>query len=240
MRTIYLLLALGLSLSFTSCNNKREKTTTTETTETVIPDVIEPTTNEPKLPMDVITVYPIVKDYDIWRAGFDADSVGRQASGLSFIAVERSVEKPNDVKVVLAISDMAQAKSFMDNPRLKKVMDSLGVKSNPEKTFWSIIRYNPNNKKAGGTRLEIVHKVKDFDTWLKAFDEEGPDTRAANGLNDLAMGRSIEDPNLVHIVFEVTDLNKAKSRMADPEFKKLMEHAGVVGKPKITFYKDAD
>jgi hypothetical protein len=49
----------------------------------------------------------------------------------------------------------------------------------------------------------------------------------------------LEDSNLVHIVFEVTDLAKVKGRMADPALKKKMIDAGVVGKPTMTFYKDA-
>lgn len=49
----------------------------------------------------------------------------------------------------------------------------------------------------------------------------------------------MDDPNLVHIVFSVTDMEKAKKRMADPELKKLMEEAGVLEAPAISFYDDS-
>ena len=80
--------------------------------------------------------------------------------------------------------------------------------------------------------------MKNFDEWVKVFDGEGSQTRADNGLEDLALGRGIDDPNMVHIVFAVTDMAKAKARLANPALKKLMEDAGVVGAPTITFYND--
>lgn len=239
MKKINLLFALGISLGIASCNNGSEKSAAAETKDTATSVTNEPAKTGPTLPMDVITIYHTVKDFNQWRPGFDTDSVARLASGLSFVAVEKSADKPNDVKIVLAPSDMAKAKAFIADPRLKDVMDKLGVISKPVVNFWSIIRYNTENQKTGGARLEIVHKVKDFDAWVKVFDAEGPATRAANGMNDLVLGRGVDDPNLVHIVFDVTNMAKAKARLADPALKKLMEDAGVVGAPTITFYNDA-
>jgi catechol 2,3-dioxygenase-like lactoylglutathione lyase family enzyme len=180
-----------------------------------------------------------VKDYKVWRAAFDSDSSRRTASGFTFVAVESEVEKPNNVKIVLMVSDMAKAKAFAADPGLKTAMDKGGVISKPEMKYWKIVRFNPENQKGLDTRLEIVHKVKNFDAWLKGFDAEGAATRAANGMADVALGRGVEDSTLVHIVFEVNDLAKVKARLADPALKKIMMDAGVVGKPTITFYKDA-
>ena len=237
MKKINLLIALSISLAIASCNNGSEKTATTETKDTATAQ--EPAKTGPTLPMDVVTIYHTVKDYNQWRPGFDADSVSRLASGLSFVAVERSADKPNDVKIVLTASDMAKAKAFIADPRLKDVMDKLGVTSKPVVNFWSIIRFNPEKRVPGGVLQEFTLKVKDFDAWVKVFDSEGPATRASNGWEDIVLGRGKDDPNMVHIVFGVTDMAKAKARTASPEIKKLMEEAGVVGAPTITFYNDA-
>jgi hypothetical protein len=193
----------------------------------------------PTLPFDVVTIYHTVKDYKVWRNAFNGDTARRKASGLSFVAVEQDVEKPNNVKIVLSVSDIAKAKAFPSDPGLKEAMDKGGVISKPELKYWKIVRFSPENQKTLDTRLEIVHKVKNFDAWLKGFDAEGPATRAANGMADVALGRGVDDSTLVHIVFEVTDLAKVKARLADPALKKIMTDAGVVGKPSITFYKDA-
>lgn len=239
MKKINLLIALGISLGIASCNNGSEKTATTKIKDTATSNAKEPANAGPTLPMDVITIYHAVKDYNQWRPGFDADSVARNASGLSFVAVEKSADKPNNVKIVLAPSDMSKAKAFIADPRLKNVMDKLGVISKPLINFWSIIRFNAEKRIPGGALIEINLKVKDFDAWVKIFDGEGPDRRAADGWEDIVMGRGKDDPNMVHLVFGVTDMTKLKARLASPELKKLMEEAGVVGAPTITFYNDA-
>jgi hypothetical protein len=238
MKKINLLLALSISVGIVSCNNGSEKTTTAATADTATIIAVEPAKTGPTLPMDVITIYHTVKDYNQWRPGFDADSIARNASGLSFVAVERSADKPNDVKIVLAPSDMAKAKAFMADPRLKNVMDKLGVTTKPVANFWSIIRFSPEKRVPGGVLQEFTLKVKDFDAWVKVFDSEGPATRAANGWEDIVLGRGKDDPNMVHIIFGVTDMAKAKARTASPELKKITEEAGVID-AKITFYNDA-
>lgn len=238
MKKINLLIAFALAFGISSCNKSGEKTATEESKDTETTIAVEPDQTGPTLPMDVVTIYHTVKDYDKWRVGFDADSIARNASGLSFVAVERAADKPNDVKIVLAPSDRTKAKAFMADPRLKVVMEKLGVTTKPVANFWSIIRFSPEKRVPGGVIQEFTLKVKDFDTWVKAFDSEGPATRAANGWEDIVLGRGIDDPNMVHIVFGVTDMAKAKARTASPELKKLTEEAGVID-AKITFYNDA-
>ena len=74
---------------------------------------------------------------------------------------------------------------------------------------------------------------------LKVFDAEGPAKRATEGFADRALGRGIDDTTMVHIVFEVTDMAKARAAIASDEKKKLMTSAGVIGKPDIRFYNAA-
>ncbi|MEI7471712.1 MAG: hypothetical protein WCJ85_05600 [Chitinophagaceae bacterium] len=239
MKKINLLIALSITLVIMSCNNGNKTTTAVETTDSRTTTVAEPIKTGPSLPMNMLVIYHGIKDYSLWRPGFDTDSAARQESGLSFISLEKSADKPNDIKMSFATPDMAKAKLFMIDPRLKEVMGKLGVISKPIANFYSIIRYNTENQKTGGARLEIVHKVKDFDIWLKGYDAEGIATRSENGMNDLFLGRGVDDPNLVYVVFEVTDITKAKARLANPALKKIMVDAGVVGTPAITFYNDA-
>jgi hypothetical protein len=233
------ILAISIASILFACNNnpsdkKEDSKVVSDSTVKVAAVPAGPT-----LPFDVVTIYHSVKDYKTWRPVFDADSARRKASGFSFVAIEQDAEKPNNVKIVLSVSDLAKAKAFGADPGLKEAMDKGGVTSKPEMKFWKIVRFSPENQKALDTRVEIVHKVKDFNAWLKGYDAEGPATRAANGMSDIALGRGIDDSTLVHIVFEVNDLAKVKARLADPALKKIMTDAGVVGKPTITFYKDS-
>jgi hypothetical protein len=117
-------------------------------------------------------------------------------------------------------------------------MDKAGVVSKPDIELFHVIRFNPDSKESQW--VVVTHKVKDFDAWVKVFDAEGTATRATFGLVDLALARGVEDSNIVHIVFDIKDLAKAKARISDPALKKLMEDGGVVGVPKIEFYKTAE
>ncbi len=241
------ILALSVTAALFSCNgSSSDNSTTTKDSAAAtkdstasMPTPPAPAPAGPTVPFDVVTVYHTIKDYKVWRPVFDADSTRRKAAGLTDVAVERAADKPDNIKLVFMVSDMAKAKALASDPGLKQTMDKAGVISKPEMKYWKIVRFNPENLKANDNRLEVVHKVKDFDTWLKGYDAEGPATRAANGMNDLAIGRGIDDSNLVHLVFEVTDIAKAKARMADPALKKIMMDAGVEGAPSVHFYQDA-
>jgi hypothetical protein len=43
---------------------------------------------------------------------------------------------------------------------------------------------------------------------------------------------------LVYLVFKITDLTKAKASLDKPARQKIMQEAGVIGKPEVYFGKD--
>lgn len=182
----------------------------------------------------VVEINFMAKDYASWKIGFDQDSVFRKPAGLGFVAVGQSIDNPNHISLVLSIADMEKAKAFMADPRLKEVMAKNGVISKPEFNFWNILRVNMASKEP--QYVLITHKVKDFDAWVKVFDKEGADTRLASGLVDVALARGVEDPNLVHLVFDIKDMAKVKARLADPALKQIMIDGGVEGMPTFEFY----
>ena len=133
---------------------------------------------------------------------------------------------------------MQKAKAFFADPKLKSLMEEAGVITKPNSEFFHVIRFNAESKE--NQWVTITHKVRDFDSWLKVYDGEGTGTRATFGLVDVALARGIDDPNLVHIVFDINDMTKAKNRISGPALKKLMMDAGVEGAPKIEFYSLAE
>jgi len=182
----------------------------------------------------VLEVNFTVKDYAEWKKGFDQDSVFRKSAGLGFVAVGQSVDNPNHVSLALSVADMGKAKAFMADPRLKDVMAKNGVISKPESNFWNILRVNMSSKEP--QYVLVTHKVKDFDAWVKVFDKEGTEARLASGLVDVALARGVEDPNLVHLVFDIKDMMKVKAHLADPALKQIMMDGGVEGMPVMEFY----
>lgn len=187
-------------------------------------------------PFDVVDVTHTVKDYAKWRPVFDADSVNRRAAGMQDLALGRDVDSANRILIAFRISDMAKAKAFAADPKLKAAMDKGGVISKPDMEYYHIIRLIGSPSKQF---MVVNHKVKDFNAWLKVFDGEGTEKRASQGYTDRALGRGIDDTTMVHLVFTVTDMVKAKAAIFSDEKKKLMESAGVIGKPDIRFYNEA-
>jgi hypothetical protein len=152
------------------------------------------------------------------------------------IAVARGLDDNKMVTVVGTLSDVQKAKDFMASPALKTVMQNAGVVGEPTVAFMDVV-YDDTSHIAQQERLCVVHHVKDFDTWKKGFDQEGDSMRASYGVVERLMARNLDDPNTVTLFFAVTDMAKAKARVASPELKDLMAKAGVDSEPKISWFK---
>ena len=237
MKRISSAITMFALLLFTSCSSPTDKTTTTDTVAAAIKDSLPVAVVKPVFkPFDVVEIRHTVKDYSKWKPAFDADSTARINSGLGFMVIGKSQENPNSLLIVLSVANLQKAKDFGADPRLKDVMKKNGVISKPEINYYHLIRFNPDSKEKQW--VTVTHKVKDFDAWLKVFDSEGTAKRAEYGLFDVVLARDIEDSNTVHIVFDIKDMAKAKARITDPALKKLMIEGGVIGAPKIAFYKE--
>ncbi len=60
-------------------------------------------------------------------------------------------------------------------------MDKDGVTGTPVISYLNVL-FDDTSMIPQHDRLMVTHHVKDFDTWKKAFDAEGDDARATNGL----------------------------------------------------------
>jgi len=176
-----------------------------------------------------------VADYDKWKPFFDADAHYHEAAGIHVIGVARGIENANDIEIPAIIDDVAKARAFATDPRLKEVMQKAGVVSAPDIKFIHVLRMTDAGK---CDYAEVIAKVKDFDAWLKVFDSEGPATRKNDGLIDIVLGRGIDDPNLVYLVFKINSVAEGNAAMANPARQKLMQESGVVGQPAIYFGRD--
>jgi hypothetical protein len=189
----------------------------------------------PAADFNVVLVQHPVKDYDMWKPLYLGHDSVRMAYGLHHTSLGRGVEDPNTVFLALRSDDVARAKEFVAMPELKTVMDSAGVTGPPTVHYVHVIRFDSTTV-AMKDRLTVIAKVKDFDTFLKVFDGEGRKTRMEHGLVDRGLGRGVDDPNMVYIAFAVSDVEKAKARLASEELKTLMADSGVEGPPTFHWY----
>lgn len=223
-------MAFGFATTLFSCNSSGDEKKDDKKADS--------TTTSPAAftPFKVIMIKHKVADFAKWMEGYLAHDSMRNVYGITKFVVGRGMEDSNTVVVVDKIADLQKAKDFAASPSLKDAMGKAGVIGVPEIAYSTIVRFDS----AGADqkdRLRVSHKVKDYATWLKAYDGEGKATRLANGLQDRAIARDMTDSNLVSVTFVITDMAKAKARAASPELKKLMTDAGVEGPPTIFYYK---
>lgn len=84
------------------------------------------------------------------------------------------------------------------------------------------------------TYLLIRHRVADFATWKPVYDAHAP-ARTAAGLTDVDLLRDLDDPNQIVLLFEVSDLQKAREFVDSPSLRDAMSNAGVIDKPDLYF-----
>jgi hypothetical protein len=235
MKQLSIILATGIILFFASCSGSgSEEKKAADTTATTTPPP-----PPPFKPFDVALITHKVKNFDKWKAAYLSHDSVRKAYGLTDAGLGRGLQDSNMVTVTELVSDVKKAKEFSMLPDLKEAMKKGGVVGAPTFDFIHVIRYD-TSKTDSKNRLEVVHKVKDFDAWLKVFDNEGSAARAGYGMVDKGLARGIDDSTMVYILFVVTDTAKAMARGNSPELKKIMTDAGVVGAPRIKMFKEVE
>ena len=235
-------LALALSLAMVlfagnTQNTNKASRMDAKTTEELVTKENVPPDDMMSLPFNAVVIRHTVADYSVWKPLFDADSVNRNAAGLHLIGLARGIENQNEVEIPFMIDDVQKAKAFTTNPVLKDVMQKGGVTSAPSIVFIKVLRMSKEIQMPGDY-AEVILKVKDYDSWIKVFDGEGAAMRAKDGLVDGVLARGIDDPNLVYLVFKITDLKQAKAAIMNPARKKLMQKSGVMGEPVVYYGRD--
>jgi hypothetical protein len=234
--------ALAGSLTFMlfACNSSQtEQKEAKADTVAAPPPVVEKPKEPagPTVPFNALVIHHGVADFDKWKPVFDGDTAARAQAGLHPIGLARGIDNPNTVVIPFMLDDVAKAKAFSTDPRLKEAMKKGGVTGPPSLKFVQILRMSDSLKQPCDF-VEVTHKVKNFDAWLKVFDEEGTAKRLADGLVDGVVARGIDDSSLVYLVFKINDIKAAKAAFANPDRKKVMMKAGVVGKPDVFFGRD--
>jgi quinol monooxygenase YgiN len=228
-------IALCVTTILLSCGNSSEATKE-ETPKAGDTTKIETTASAS---FNIMLIEHSVANYAKWKPGYDAHDSARKAYGITDGIVLRGNDDPNKLVLIEKITDVQQAKAFTGLPGLKDAMTKAGVTSKPAFSFYNVIRSDDAGTHTKD-RVFITHRVKDFDSWVKVYDGEGKATRANEGMVDQLLARSIDDPNMLYIVFAVTDMAKAKAAIFSDAKKNLMTSAGVEGAPKIEFYQMAD
>lgn len=88
-------------------------------------------------------------------------------------------------------------------------------------------------------KVIVRHKVKDFNAWKPFFVGDAKRQRDA-GLTHWNLTRNKHDQNEVVIIFECTDLDKARQLVSDASLAEVMKKAGVVDQPTFFFLEEIE
>ena len=83
----------------------------------------------------------------------------------------------------------------------------------------------------------VHHRVQDFGKWKVLYDAHLP-ARQQAGVKEVHLWHDADDPNDVTLLFEVSDLPRAKAFTESGDLREAMTKAGVIGKPETAYLKD--
>jgi hypothetical protein len=87
--------------------------------------------------------------------------------------------------------------------------------------------------------LIVHHRVQDYAKW-KPFYDEHQSVRKEIGVRCEQLFRSADSPNDLTILFEVSDLKKAREFTESDDLKAIMQQAGVIGMPDFSFLEEVE
>jgi hypothetical protein len=76
-----------------------------------------------------------VRDFNTWKAAFDADRPMRTETGLTETKLLRGAEDPNEIILLMEVKDLNRAKAMMASPELRQTMQAAGVVDKPDIYF---------------------------------------------------------------------------------------------------------
>ena len=80
----------------------------------------------------------------------------------------------------------------------------------------------------------VRHRVADYGKWVAGF-ESADSMKAAHGLHNDIVGRTLSDSNVLVVATRADDMAKAKAFGSSAELKEGMQKHGVTGKPTMNF-----
>lgn len=189
------------------------------------------------LPMfGAVAIYK-VKDFEAWRAEFDAQLEERQRAGFVAQGVMRGVDDGTTVAVWLAVTDVARAKAYFANKPLRARMNRAGVVGQPQVRLSSNVAARMEPGRTGLHAALVALRVEDFSRFVAAFREQAQ-ARVLAGIVGYALGQDVTDPQRVYVQLQSENPQLLKKHLATPSVRKRWQDAGVRGSPVVTIVRE--
>lgn len=80
----------------------------------------------------------------------------------------------------------------------------------------------------------VLFTIKDYDAWRPVFDAAAPE-RAKAGISSAQIYRSVDTPNALLVVFDVTSEKSGRTWMSSSQVRAAWTKGGVIGTPSYRF-----
>jgi quinol monooxygenase YgiN len=94
--------------------------------------VADTATSNQEGPMATLFVRHDVEDFNRWKSGYDEARPIRDEKGVREHGIYQGADNPNDVTVYHVFDSVEAAQEFTSDPRLRDVMDQIGVTGEPQ------------------------------------------------------------------------------------------------------------
>ena len=74
-----------------------------------------------------LTVHLKIKDFNAWRASYNAHAKDRASAGMTNGRVFRNPDDPNDVVILEDVADVSKARTWLGSNETKAAMEKSGV-----------------------------------------------------------------------------------------------------------------
>ena len=191
------------------------------------------------LPMFGATVLQRVRDFDTWRAAFDETLQQRKRAGFVSQGVMRGVDDPRLVAVVLAVTDVAQAKAYFDDKALNERMSRAGATGKPRVLLSSNLTAKMEPGRTGLHAAILRLRVNDVAAFKATVDAQAQE-RAAAGIVGYALGQDVDDPHLAYLYLQSEQPAQLRAYVFGKQTKQTWHDAGLQGEPILTMVKEED
>jgi len=191
------------------------------------------------LPMFGATVLQHVRDFDTWRAAFDETLQERKRAGFVSQGVMRGVDDPRLVAVVLAVTDVAQAKAYFGDKALNERMSRAGATGRPRVLLSSNLTAKMEPGRTGLHAAILRLRVNDVDAFKATVDAQTQE-RAAAGIVGYALGQDVDDPHLAYLYLQSEESAQLRAYVFGKQTKQTWRDAGLQGDAILTMVKEED
>lgn len=81
-----------------------------------------------------------VKDHLVWRTAFETGAQERKDAGIMVRNIGHEADKPNNIRLVTALSDTAKAFAYYKSDAMKKRMADGGITTEPKRFVFTIVK----------------------------------------------------------------------------------------------------